>query len=238
MRFDPETLVTMRKFFYYITTLLFAVTALKGQTDSVYAGKLSLYAFEYASGHQEVYLNDGNGGYEKVMLSTANILGPFKVALSDQNEAYIHERSIDAEGEETYPLIARIKIPATVRNPLVILVPSSKKLPYFSLVLEGNRSNFPEGSYSLVNFSKNDIRALIGEMPVYAPSGKITAFDPSSNSEKLLDVHFQYKGVGKWKTFGRTRWVNDGRKRVLLCAFMNQDMQRMQIRGIPLRRDL
>lgn len=225
----------MRRLIYYFTTVLLALSTLNAQTESVYGGKLSLYAFQYASGHQEVYLNDGDGGYEKVMLSVANILGPFKVALSDQNEAYLHERKVDAEGEESYPLIARIKIPATVRNPLVILVPSSKKLPYFSLVLEGNRSNFPEGSYSLVNFSKNDIRALIGKTRVYAPSGKITAFDPSSSSEKLLDVHFQYKGVDQWKTFGRTRWVNDGRKRVLLCAFMNPDMQRMQIRGIPLR---
>ena len=227
--------VTMRRFIFYFITVLFAVTALKAQTESVYAGRLSLYAFQYAPGHQEVFLNNGKGGYVKVMLSTANILGPFKVALSVENEAYIHERSIDADGEESYPLIARIKIPTTIRSPLVILAPSSKNSPYFSLVLEGNRNDFPEGSYSLVNFSKNDIRALIGETPLFAPSGKITAFDPSSSSEKLLDVHFQYKGVDKWRTFGRTRWVNDSRKRVLLCAFMNEEMQRMQIRGIPLK---
>jgi hypothetical protein len=71
---------------------------------------------------------------------------------------------------------------------------------------------------------------------VTAPPLKITSFDPSSNSDDLLNVHFQYKLAEEWRTFGRTRWVNEKNKRSLLVAYMDPQTERMKIKGIPLRR--
>jgi hypothetical protein len=200
------------------------------------AVKISIFTFQYAEGHQRIFLNSGAGEYEAVTLSSANILGPFKVALSEEGEVFLHEQKQTEEGAVIYPVIAGVKIPSSVREPLLILVPRSGDQPYGALVTDRSLSKFPEGSYQLINFSKSEIRARIGKTRVIAPALKITSFDPSSNSDDLLDVHFKYKLAQDWRTFGRTRWVNERDKRSLLVAYIDPRTERMKIKGIPLRR--
>ena len=197
--------------------------------------KISIFTFQYAEGHQEIFLNSKSGEYEAVTLSSANILGPFKAVLSEDGQVFLHERQKTAEGVDIYPAIAAVKIPSSVREPLLILVPRSGDQPYGALVIDRSLSKFPEGSYRLINFSRSEIRALIGKTRVLAPPMKITSFDPSSNSDDVLDVHFKYKLAEDWRTFGRTRWVNEKSKRSLLVAYLDPRTERMKIKGIPLR---
>ena len=213
--------------------LLSGVYLLAQQPTSV---KISIFTFQYAEGHQKVFLNSRAGEYESVTLSSANILGPFKAALSEEGKVFLHERKQIEEGGFIYPVLAGVKIPSSVREPLLILVPRSGDQPYGALVIDRSLSKFPEGSYQLINFSKSEIRALIGKTRVIAPPLKITSFDPSSNSDDLLDVHFKYKRAEDWRTFGRTRWKNERDKRSLLVAYVDPRTERMRIKGIPLRR--
>ncbi len=216
-----------------IALILSGVSLLAQQPAAV---KISLFAFQYAEGHQEIFLNSRPGEYEAVTLSSANILGPFKTVISEEREVFLHEHIKDEEGTDIYPVIAGVKIPRSIREPLLILVPRSGEQAYGALVIDRSMAKFPEGSYQLINFSKSEIRALIGKTRVTAPPFKITSFDPSSNSDDLINVHFQYKLEEDWKTFGRTRWVNDRNKRSLLVAYLDPRTERMKIKGIPLRR--
>ena len=199
---------------------------------------VSIFTFQYAQGYEKVFLNSRAGEYNEISLSSANILGPFKAVLTETREIFLHERKRNQEGVEIYPAILRVKIPASVSNPLLVLVPRSGDQPYGALVIDSSLRKFPQGSYQLINFTKSDIRALIGKTPVLAPPLKITFFDPSSNSDDLLNVHFQYKRLDHWKTFGRTRWMNEKNKRSLLVAYVDPRTERMKIKGIPLKPSL
>ena len=215
-----------------IALILSGISLLAQQPAAV---KISLFAFQYAEGHQEIFLNSRSGEYEAVTLSSANILGPFKTVISEEREVFLHEHKKNEEGADIYPVIAGVKIPSSVREPLLILVPRSGDQAYGALVIDRSMAKFPEGSYQLINFSKSEIRALIGKTRVLAPPMKITSFDPSSNSDDVLDVHFKYKLAEDWRTFGRTRWVNEKNKRSLLVAYLDPRTERMKIKGIPLR---
>lgn len=215
--------------------LLLAESSLPAKEKAPAPVKVSLFAFQYAEGYQKIFLPDDKGAHEEISLSTANIIGPFKTSLSDKGLVTLCEHKTSEDGTDLYPVIAGVKIPDSVKEPLIILFPSPGKHPYTGLVIDRSVMDFPEGSYKLINFSKSDIRALIGQTQVLAAPQKITAFNPSSNPDDLLDVHFQYKNANDWRTFGRTRWVNDKKGRSLLCAFIDPRTQRMKIRGIPLR---
>jgi hypothetical protein len=216
-----------------IALILSGASLLAQQPTAV---KISLFTFQYAEGHQEIFLNSRAGAYDAVTLSSANILGPFKAVLSEAGEVFLHEHQRDEEGADIYPAIAKVKIPSSIREPLLILVPRSGDQPYGALVIDSSMRKFPKGSYKLINFSRNEIRALIGKTRVTAPPLKITSFNPSSNSDDLLNVHFKYKLAEDWRTFGRTRWVNERNKRSLLVAYLDPQTERMKIKGIPLRR--
>jgi hypothetical protein len=216
-----------------IALILSGVSLLAQQPTSV---KISLFTFQYAEGHQEIFLNSRAGVYEPVTLSSANILGPFRTVLSEEGKVFLHEHKQTEEGTDIYPAIAGVKIPSSIREPLLILVPRSGDQPYGALVIDSSMAKFPKGSYQLINFSRSEIRALIGKTRVTAPPLKITSFNPSSNSDDILNVHFQYKLAEDWRTFGRTRWVNERNKRSLLVAHLDPRTERMKIKGIPLRR--
>jgi len=223
----------MKTLYFALLAFFWASASLVAQQSA--AVEISIFAFKYAQGHQGIFLNSKAGEYESVTLSSANILGPFKAVLSEDRKVFLHEHKKTVEGADIYPVIAGIKIPDSIREPLLILVPRSGNQVYGALVIDRSLAKFPEGSYRLINFSRSEIRALIGKTRVTAPPLKITSFDPSSNSDDLLDVHFQYKNEENWRTFGRTRWVNDRNKRSLLVAYLDPQTERMKIKGIPLR---
>lgn len=226
----------MKNILYGILACALFTTSLFAQSRAPTSIEISIFTFEYAEGYQTVLLNSKKDTYDELRLSSANILGPFKVLLSEERELGLYRRDQTEDGETIYPSIARVKIPAKIKEPLLVLVPTPGEQAYASLVIDRSLSDFPEGTFKLINFSNKDIRALIGKTRVFAASRKVTPFNPFSNEEDLLDVHFQYKSEESWKTFGRTRWVNEQAGRTLLCAFFDEDRNRMQIRGIPLRR--
>ena len=226
----------MKIFYLTLIALLLSEVSLFAQPEKTPVSvKVSFFAFSYADGYRKIFLNTEEGAYEEITLSTANIRGPYKTFLSEQGEVALREHKQLEDGTDVYPIIARIKISSAIREPLLVLVPSIGGQPYTALAIDGSTKGFPNGSYKLINFSRSDIRALIGETPVFAASGQITPFDLSKNSKELLNVVFQYQNAERWRTFGSTRWVNDKKGRTLLCAFYDQTRRRMQIRGIPLR---
>jgi hypothetical protein len=219
-----------------LTLVFLAVGRISAETKDTRAIEISIYAFAYAKGHQTIFLAGKESAPQEIELSNANILGPFKTLLDDEAYVTLRTRQTNEEDQTTiYPAIARAKVSGHIKEPLLVLVPGDGDQPYRALVMDRSLGNFPKGSYKLVNFSPSDIRALVGKTAVSAPSNDITTFDPSANSEELLDVHFQFKNAESWKTFGRTRWVNEKEKRSFLFAFLDPRTKRMKIRGIVVK---
>ena len=225
----------MFRFLFTFSLVLLAGANLQGQGDAVQNTELSVFSVAYAEGHQTIYLTNSKNEACEVRLSTANILGPYETMLDADSNIILRTKAISEEGATIYPAIAQIKIPGNIKEPLMILVPASGDKPYRALVIERSLDKFPNGSYTLINFSPMDIRGLVGKTRVIAPAKKITRFNPSSNKEAMLDVHFKHQRADDWKTFGRTRWVNDKKKRTLLLAYPDPKTKRMKIKGIPVR---
>lgn len=227
----------MKPFYLILTCLAVLCMPLAAQEKKAPSRiDVSLFAFEYAPGYKTIYLESSPGNYDEIRLSSANILGPFKTLVSEAGEVYLRTLTYNEEGVAQYPVIGVVRVSGSVRAPILVLVPiSSGDRAYAGLVLDASQLDFPGGSYKLINFSRKDIRALIGKTPVRSAPASITSFDTSSEEDRLMSVHFQYKGDDKWQTFGRTTWVKDENGRKILCAFFDDKTQRMKIRGIPLR---
>ena len=197
--------------------------------------RVSIYAFDYVNGHETVYLMNEKGKPEPIRLSKANVLGPFKTALDANSKLKLCSKGVGKDGEVIYPVIASLTVPMKVKQPLLVLFPQNSSKSYNGLVMDRSLSEFPNGSYKLINASPYKIRGLIGDTKVVAPTRKISSFHPTFSGNAPLDVHLQYERSPKWKTFGRTRWVEEKDKQSLLCAYLDPRTQRMKIRGLVLR---
>jgi len=225
----------MLRILFTFSLVILTGANLQGQGDIVRNVKLSVFSVAYAKGHETIYLTNSKDETSEIRLSTANILGPYETMLDADSNFFLRTKSKTEEGDTIYPPIAQIKMPATIKEPLVVLVPSSGTHAYQALIIERSVDKFPNGSYALINFSPANIRGLVGQTKVVAPARKITLFNPSSNQEDMLDVHLQHEDEERWRTFGRTRWMNDKKKRSLLLAYTDPKTKRMKIKGIPLR---
>jgi len=200
-----------------------------------------LYAADYAKEHKTVYLAKSNKGYHEIGLSRANIYGPFKTNVSEDGRLLLCQRQSPPPEAETkveyiYPPIAAVKIPGSMKEPLLILVPTEGQMRYKALAIERSVTDFPMGSYKLINFSSRNVRGIIGKTLMQVSAFKMTSFDPSKgNADDRLNVQFQYREGDRWHTFGATTWANRTDKRTLLCAYISPDTGRMKIRGIPVK---
>jgi len=225
----------MKKIFITCCLFISIGGVLFGQKKEKTSLEISLYAFDYAKGHQTIFLTDSKNQVNEIKLSNANILGPFKTVLDDKLNITLRAQVKNDEGAILYPAICKVKIPSHIKEPLVILFPRIENQVYKGIVMDRSVDNFPKGSYKLYNVSSSVIRGFVGKTKIIAPPKKITSFNPSNNREDLLDVKFQYRRTSDWKTFGRSRWVNEKEKRSLLCAYLDPKTKRMKIRGIAVK---
>ena len=200
---------------------------------------ICIYSFAYVKNLKTVYLKQNKkSDPHEIRLSNANILGPFKTTIDEERNIFVSTIGTDDEGKTIYPPIGHAKIPNTFNKPLLILLPSKKPSKYKVLVLDRGEANFPEGSYKFINFSPFAIRGLIGKTSLNVKPDETVTLKTSKNTEDLMNVHFQYKRPEQWKTFGRTIWVNDRKKRGLLCSYVDPRSRRMKIRALPLRKPI
>ena len=200
-----------------------------------------LYAVEYSQEHKTVYLAKPSAGYYEIGLSKANIYGPFQSKVSENGRLRLCQKQtpppeMETDVEYIYPAIAEVKIPSSMREPLIVLVPVEGEMRYKALVLDRSVTDFPMGSYKLVNFSSRNLRGIIGKTLTRVSAWNVTTFNPSkANDDDRLQVQFQYMEGDRWFTFGSTTWSVRSDKRTLLCAYISPDTGRMRIRGIPVK---
>ena len=196
---------------------------------------LSVYALGYTEDHKTVYLLNSEEEAVEIALSTARIVGPYHTVLDADSTITLRSQVEAGEGAAIYPPIAQAVLPREVKEPVVILVPSAASLPYQASIIDQSLEHFPLGSYLLMNLSPMEVRGLVGSNQVVVSAESVSTIIPSSADEDFLDVHFEYESPQGWKTFARTRWVNNAGKRSLLLAYQDPKTKRMKIKGIPIR---
>jgi hypothetical protein len=202
---------------------------------SAHAIDLSVYALGYAEDHKTVYLLNDEGAAVEIALSTARMVGPYHTLLDAGSDVILRSKKETEEGALTYPPVAQAKLLSDIKEPVMILVPSTESLPYKAIIIDRSLERFPLGSYLLINLSPIEVRGLVGSSKIVVSAESVTTIVPSSEDEDLLDVHFEYERPKGWKTFARTRWVNERNKRSLLLAYSDLKTKRMKIKGIPVR---
>lgn len=221
------------RFLLLITLLLPGTLAAQ---DKLPKTSLSVYSFRYAENLETVFLRSDVEGFQKIELSTANLLGPFTAALSGGAITFHKEDKNDA-GETIYPIIARAKIPASIKQPIALLLPAAPdaKLPYLTLIVDQSKRDFPMGSYKLINLAPHGIRAAVGKSRLEAKPGGIKLLKPTEKPGSMVQVLFQYHDGQRWRKMTETRWAIRKDRRSLVCAYLDPRDKRMKMRSIPAR---
>lgn len=223
----------MLRIIFLLTFLVFLPSVYAQESASKIEARF--YAFRYAPKLQSVYLRTGIKTYQKVELSTANIVGPLKVLIND-GSVTIHKMENNEEGEVIYPVVGVVKVPASITKALIILAPANQeksKYSYQTFVIDQKISQFPLGSYKLVNLSPYQIRGAIGSTRFIVQPSRVASFNTKGQSGQALPVLFQYRKQDRWRRLTETRWAHSKTSRFLLCSYFDLSTKRMKLRSIP-----
>ena len=215
--------------------LLFVLGSLSHAREKPSRIPVSFYCFAYADGLQEVYVRTGADSYSEIQLSTANIIGPMEMILSD-GAVTLHRKDKDAEGREIHPLVGSAKI-GRAGKPLLVLFPAAKndKLPYRTLTLDRSNANFPLGSYQFINVSPHPMRGRVGKTLLHSKPGSVTNLRPEGAPGDVVAVVFEHHDGKLWRPMTQTRWAIRSDRRTLLCAYLDPRDRRVKMRAIPER---
>ncbi|MCU0780846.1 MAG: hypothetical protein MUF04_07065 [Akkermansiaceae bacterium] len=195
---------------------------------------VAIHCFRYAPNLETVHLRSGADTYQLVELSTANIVGP-NPGLVDNGAITLHREEKGADGKTTWPLVARVTLPAECPRALVLLMPGAPddKLPYRGLAMAHTSRDFPLGSMKFVNLSVYAVRGAVGQDKVFIPSGKVETFRPTGEPGDSLPVLFEYQRDDRWQRMTATRWALRDDRRQLICIYEDPATGRMNLRSIP-----
>jgi hypothetical protein len=195
---------------------------------------VSIYCFRYAPQLDTIHLRTGPATYQKVELSTANIVGPHQSVL-DNGAITLHRQETAADGAVTWPLVGRVRLPDACPRALILLLPApaGEPLPYRGLAFVHTNTSFPLGSMKFVNLSTFAVRGAIGDNTVVIPSGKVKTLQPSGEPGASLPVLFEYRRDERWQRMAATRWALRDDRRLLMCIYEDPVTHRMNLRSIP-----
>lgn len=199
----------------------------------------SFYAFDYVPGHETVEVMVGEGAFEKIRLSKANIVGPVKVVPVD-GMLGIFDKPVEADGKLTHPLLFSVKVPPHIGRALVVLFPGPKgrKEPYSSLVLNHVLQDFPLGVYRMINVSPFPVRGAIARSFIEAKPGGIANLKPVGEPGTIVPVRFEFFEEGRWNLLTETRCAIRNDRRWITCIYRDPVSGRMNMRSIPDRSKL
>jgi hypothetical protein len=195
----------------------------------------SFYCFGYAAGLQDVFVRSGAEAFQKIELSTANMVGPLAAVVAD-GAITVHRKETDAEGKDSYPPVGSARIGA-VRKPLLVLFPAPRDepLPYRMLTLDRSDARFPLGSYQFINLSPHPMRGLVGQTRLDAKPGSVNNLKPKGTPGEVVNVVFEYHDGTLWRPMTQTRWAIRDDRRSLICAYLDPRDKRVKMRAIPER---
>jgi hypothetical protein len=221
----------MRRFLPLLAAFCGSLTAAPEPPPTI---PVAVYCFSYAPKLDTVYLRTAAASYQKVELSTANIVGP-ENAVIDNGTITLHRQQAGPEGSVTWPLVGRVRLPADCPRALILLLPAAagEPLPYRGMAFAHTASGFPMGSLKMVNLSPFGVRGSVGTDTVLVRSGAVENFQPKGEPGVSLPVLFEYQRDNRWQRMTATRWSMRDDRRTLMCIFEDPVTKRMNMRSIP-----
>ena len=214
--------------------LVLAFTSVTGAQEKPPRVATSFYCFQYAPGLEDVFVRTGAKAFQKIELSTANMIGPVSIVSID-GVVTVHRQDTDEDGNMIYPVAGTAKVSGGVSKPLVLLLPGGEQAGYRTLVMDRSNARFPMGSYQFVNLARFPVRGLIGKTPVAVRSGGVSNIKPAGDPGEMVTVLFEYNDGTRWRTMTKTRWAIRDDRRTLMCSYVDPRTQRVKLRSIPER---
>jgi hypothetical protein len=100
-------------------------------------------------------------------------------------------------------------------------------------VVDQSESEFPPGSYQLINSPPYPVRCRVGGRSALSASGTVQALQPIDVPGKMMSVEFEYHDGERWRRMTTTRWAYRNDRRSLLCLYLDPADKRMKLRSIP-----
>lgn len=218
-----------------VLLLLLLMMGLGSAQESTQKASATFYCFQYANGLKDIYVPTGEDRFQKLELSTANMLGPVSVLVRD-GVLTLHDFVETEEGEPSYPRIGTAKV-KDIKRPLVVLLPGSEESTsrYGSLIIDRSETQFPQGSIQFINLTQHRIRALIGETRLASTPGSVRNIKPTAPAGEMMIVLFEYEVDSRWRSMTKTRWASRPDRRSILCAYIDPRDNRAKMRSIPER---
>ena len=128
---------------------------------------------------------------------------PEKVPVVNGSVFFHNPAQLDA------PPIAIAKIPAGIKEALIIFFPSTGTEPttvYDTVVINASLKGIPEDGALIMNIYSHDVRVVVGEHRILLPPGKSTgvARPKERNDYNMAAVVFQTEINGQWTTIAET----------------------------------
>jgi hypothetical protein len=200
---------------------------------------VSVYCFRYAPQLETVHLRSAATAYQKIELSTANIVGP-QGAVVENGDVTFHRQATAPDGTATWPPVARVRLPANCPRALVLLLPApeGEALPYRGLAFAHTDKDFPPGSMKMVNLAPYAVRGFVDRSTVTIRPGSVETFRPRGEPGASVPVLFEFRNGEQWQRMTATRWTIRDDRRSLMCIFQDPATKRMNLRSIPDRTTL
>ncbi|MGJ8724093.1 MAG: hypothetical protein ACSHYB_06010 [Roseibacillus sp.] len=222
----------------YLPLLVAICSCLSMPAQDVKTQKVGFFAFKAPVFPAEVYLQIGKGKFEKVRLVGANASKPLAVINSNDSITLYAEPILDAEGEERYPIIGRVKVQASWPSAFVVLSGKMEddQVRYTGTSFPISKDNFPSGSIKFANLSKKPIRGKLGRAVYSIAPGKIETLRFQDPEGTLVPVVFQFQNKDKsWARMTSNRWrvPKDGHR--IMFAYQEPDSKVVRTKTIPIR---
>lgn len=219
---------------FFLPLLVCLLTPLGAAPEAPPTIPVSIYCFAYAPQLDTIHLRTGAISYQKVELSTANIVGP-QQTLVDNGAITLHRQETAKDGSNTWPVVGRVRLPADCPRALILLLPApaDDALPYRGLAFVHTGRDFPLGSMKMVNLSPFAVRGTVGAATVTIRSGAVETFQPRGAAGESVPVLFEYQRDDRWQRMAATRWALRDDRRSLICIFEHPVTKRMNMRSIP-----
>lgn len=164
-------------------------------------------------------LNLGTEGEEVACKVPANNLSPKTICYAKGGAIQF----LDAGDRKP---AATAKVPATVKNAILLFIPSPKDngaLPWRVFVIEDTAKNIPDGGAFVANFNSQDIRFVIGEQKLMLRSGGSRSVPRPEKRDtfNMAPVVFQFQRKEKWATANESMLRFTPGVRYLIFAYID-----------------
>jgi hypothetical protein len=190
-----------------------------------------IYCVAYAPNVAELFVKERNDRFQRIEVSTANVLELAGVA-AEGGSLSLYGPANDAGKHE---LAATAEI-ANVAHPLIILQPvADAAAPYAAKVIDADPARFSLGSYFMVNLSPHTVRMTLDQQSVEILPAETHIYQPKAAEGEPLAITIDYKMGEEWQILSRSNWANRKDRRSLVCIVEDPASKRMVIKSIPLR---